>query len=582
MVDWDFGVTDRERRPKPALKALRAAYARAGAGDSRDPFVSVVVCTHNGEATLRDCLAGATALRYRSYEVIVVDDASTDASAEIAACFDVRLIRSESRQGLSAARNLGLEAARGDIVAYIDDDAYPDPDWLRYLAITFRTTGHAAVGGPNLPPDDDPAIAACVANAPGGPVHVLVSDSEAEHIPGCNMAYRRHELAAVGGFDPQFRVAGDDVDVCWRLQERGATLGFHPAAVVWHRRRSSIRRYWRQQRGYGKAEALLERKWPERYNRRGHLTWAGRLYDRASASARRPVRIYHGTWGTGAFQPQEQAPRGALAELASAPEWYLVLAGLSVISVLGALWSVLLAGAPLLAGAIGVSLITALGSCLSADLGRHGTSRKRRLALRAVVALLHLLQPAARLAGRLSAGLAPWRARRIGGIAVPVRRVKLQWFETWRPARERVAEIEAAARDAGVRIMPGGPYDRWDLELASGAIGSVRLLISVEEHGAGRQLLRCRVSPYVARSGIWTALVFFGLAGLAGLANRWLAAGVLSVLLAALVVLAAWECSSAAASALAVLERSTGRLPQEATIPDPRRAQVMQPAADEA
>ena len=581
VVDWDFGVTDRERRPKPALKALRTAYAGAGAAAEEDPFVSVVVCTYNGAATLGDCLAGATALRYPSYEVIVVDDASTDASAEIAAGFDVRLIRSENRQGLSAARNIGLEAAKGDIVAYIDDDAYPDPDWLRFLAISFRTTGHAAVGGPNLPPDEDPSIAACVANAPGGPVHVLVSDSEAEHIPGCNMAYRRDELAAIGGFDPQFRAAGDDVDVCWRLRERGATLGFHAAAVVWHRRRSSIRRYWRQQLGYGKAEALLERKWPERYNRRGHLTWAGRLYDRASASALRPVRIYHGTWGTGAFQPREHAPRSALAELASAPEWYLVLAGLAVISVLGLLWSMLLVAVPLLAGAAAASLFTALGGCLGADLGRHGTSRTRRLALRAVVALLHLLQPAARLSGRLSAGLAPWRAWRIAGVVVPLRRVKLQWFETWRPAKERVAGIEAAARRAGVRIARGGPYDRWDLELAGGAIGSVRLLIAVEEHGAGRQLVRCRVSPHVARSGIWTAVVFLGLAGLAGLAHRWLAAGVLAALLAAIVVLVTWECASAEASALSVLERSTGRLPQEAAVSDRHREHVMQAAADE-
>ena len=87
------------------------------------------------------------------------------------------------------------------------------------------------------------AIATCVAHAPGGPIHVLVSDTEAEHIPGCNMAYRREALLAIGGFDSQFRAAGDDVDVCWRLQERGETLGFHAAAVVWHCRRKSVRGY---------------------------------------------------------------------------------------------------------------------------------------------------------------------------------------------------------------------------------------------------------------------------------------------------------------------------------------------------
>ena len=95
---------------------------------------------------------------------------------------------------------------------------------------------------------------------------MLLSDREAEHIPGCNMAFRREALEAIGGFDPQFRVAGDDVDICWRLQDAGHRLGFSPAAVVWHRRRDSVRAYWRQQRGYGAAEALLERKWPDRYS----------------------------------------------------------------------------------------------------------------------------------------------------------------------------------------------------------------------------------------------------------------------------------------------------------------------------
>src|SRR5213082_3648088 len=130
---------------------------------------------------------------------------------------------------------------------------------------------------PISPPGDGP-IAECIARAPGGPVHVLLSDCEAEHIPGCNMAFRKDCLEAVGGFDPQFRTAGDDVDVCWQLQERGWTLGFSPAALVWHHRRNSLRTYWKQQIGYGRAEAMLERKWPEKYNGPGHVRWSGRIY----------------------------------------------------------------------------------------------------------------------------------------------------------------------------------------------------------------------------------------------------------------------------------------------------------------
>ena len=188
--------------------------------------------------------------------------------------YDIRLIRTENR-GLSSARNTGLAAATGEIVAYTDDDARPIPTGSPTSPRPLPTTEHAGIGGPNIAPPGDGPIAACVANAPGGPVHVLLTDQVAEHIPGCNMAFRKDRLAAVGGFDPRFRVAGDDVDICWRLQERGWTLGFSPAALVWHHRRNSVRTYWKQQQGYGKAEALLEAKWPERYNAAGHLTWRG-------------------------------------------------------------------------------------------------------------------------------------------------------------------------------------------------------------------------------------------------------------------------------------------------------------------
>src|SRR5205807_6230762 len=100
------------------------------------------------------------------------------------------VITTENR-GLSSARNTGLAAANGEIVAYIDDDAYPDRHWLTYLARTFMTTDHAGAGGPNIPPRGDGSVADCVANAPGCPCHVLLTDREAEHIPGCNMAFRK-------------------------------------------------------------------------------------------------------------------------------------------------------------------------------------------------------------------------------------------------------------------------------------------------------------------------------------------------------------------------------------------------------
>ena len=111
----------------------------------------------------------------------------------------------------------------------------------------FATPEIVAAGGPAVMPADDPWFAQCVARAPGGPTHVLLDDRIAEHVPGCNCAFRRDRLLAIGGFNPVFLRAGDDVDVCWRMQARGWKVGFAPAALVWHRHRATTRAYWRQQ-----------------------------------------------------------------------------------------------------------------------------------------------------------------------------------------------------------------------------------------------------------------------------------------------------------------------------------------------
>src|SRR5439155_16770045 len=187
------------------------------------------------------------------------------------------------------------------------------------------------------------------------------SDTEAEHIPGCNMAFRRVSLEAVGGFDPQFRVAGDDVDMCWRLQQHGWTLGFQPASVVWHHRRGSLRGYWKQQAGYGKAEALLERKWPEKYNAAGHPSWGGRLYGPGLPPYLWPrQRVYHGIWGSAPFQSVYEPASGLLGALPLMPEWYLLVLALAWCSLLAVAWPPLLLAVPLLGLASGASVLVAV------------------------------------------------------------------------------------------------------------------------------------------------------------------------------------------------------------------------------
>jgi O-antigen biosynthesis protein len=495
IEDWAFGLTRRDRSPKPALGAVRDAVAELPCPKSRDwPMISVVVCSYNGSRTIRDTLEWLGRLEYPSYEVIVIDDGSTDTTAEIAREFGVKMINTPNN-GLSHARNLGLAAAAGEIVAYTDDDAYPDPHWLTYLALAFTSTDHAGIGGPNIPPPGDGPLAACVANAPGGPIHVLLSDDVAEHIPGCNMAFRKDRLQAIGGFDPQFRRAGDDVDVCWRLQERGWTLGFSASAMVWHHRRNSIRAYLRQQIGYGDAEALLERKWPEKYNAAGHVSWAGRLYGKGlTQTLGGRSRIYHGTWGSAPFQSVYRAPQLGLTSVVLMPEWYLLILALAALSLLGVTWRPLLMAAPLCLIAVAASLAQAVISGARASF-TEPRPRLQTLGLHALTALLHLLQPLARLRGRLRSALTPWRRHGGAGFALPRTRTWSMWSETWQSADTRLRHLEMLLRLDGRLVTSGGDYDDWDVEVRAGGLSAVRVLLTMEEHGQGRQMVRFRAKP---------------------------------------------------------------------------------------
>jgi len=494
------------------------------------PRVSVVVCTYNGSRTIRDCLDGASRLAYPDYEVIVVDDGSSDATAVIARQYDCRLIQTENR-GLASARNSGLAAATGDIIAYLDDDAYPDPDWLTYLAATFLRTGYAGVGGPNIAPPGDGPIAECVARAPGGPVHVLVTDREAEHIPGCNMAFRKSCLDAIGGFDPQFRTAGDDVDVCWRLQERGWTLGFHPAAMVWHHRRNSVRAYWRQQIGYGRAEAMLERKWPEKYNGPGHVRWVGRIYGDGLTHAlgwRRP-RVYHGVWGAAPFQSLYQPAPSLLGSLPQMPEWHLMTATLACIAALSAAWRPFKLAVPMLVVAIVPPVAQAWLSAARAGFHDPGARWATRLRRRLLTAMLHLIQPLARLRGRLLEGLTPWRRRGTPG-PTPLWPVTASiWSDQAQEHDQRLRAMEADLRTEGACVLRGGRHDAWDLEVRGGFFGAARLILGVEDHPGGHQMVRLRWWPVVPVRGPILTLGFAALTYGAVRDRAWVAAAVLGL-----------------------------------------------------
>jgi GT2 family glycosyltransferase len=499
--DWAFGLVDRKRCQKPAYWTVKDCYDEAlpPALDAY-PKVSVVVCVYNGERTLSACLASLEKLNYPNYEVIVVNDGSTDGSEKIAEGYQyIRLINQENK-GLSEARNVGIQASSGEIIAFTDADCTADADWLTYLVARFQSSDFAAVGGPNLSPPDDSMIATCVAVSPGAPAHVLLDDEVAEHIPGCNMAFRREALQAIAGFDPIFRAAGDDVDVCWRLQNKGYKIGFSPAAVVWHFRRNTIRDYLKQQRGYGKAETLLFFKHPTRFNVLGQSRWFGRIYgDLSSFLSSRQPRIYSGVFGRGLFQTLYQPPPSVISCLPLTLEWNLVSLLLLTCAVLlgGVFWLGIIPSC--------ITIARCLTSALRARVAPpfHGW----RAAL--LITFLIYVGPLVRTFERYR-----WRSRRLREVTPvdlngPTQAPRIKWHERafylsyW---NEQGQEKESLLHGMMEFLLPrkyliamDQGWSHWDLEICQGPWAKAQVKTAVENHGGAKRLLRVRCALRMSR-----------------------------------------------------------------------------------
>jgi GT2 family glycosyltransferase len=504
VEDWAFGLVDRKRQKKPAFKAVKEYYdAPLPPRLPAYPKVSVVVCVYNGERTMDSCLASLEKLNYRNYEVIVVNDGSTDGTRQIAEGYDyIRLIHQEN-QGLSEARNVGMRAATGEIVAFTDADCMADPDWLTHLVARFQSSEFAAVGGPNLTPPDDSFVASCVAVSPGAPTHVLLDDEVAEHIPGCNMAFRSEALEAIAGFDPIFRAAGDDVDLCWRLQNKGYKIGFCAAAVVWHYRRNTISDYVKQQRGYGKAETLLFFKHPSRFNVLGQSRWFGRIYgDLSSFLLSRQPRIYSGVFGRGLFQTLYQPSPSILSCLPLTLEWNVLSLALFACA--------FILGGPFWLG-VAPFMLTLSRCFLSASKARIAP-RFRGLPATLLVASLIYLGPLVRTFERHR-----WRLRRLREVKPvdlngPTQKPQISWHERafflsyW---NENGLEKESLLHSVMDFLLPrkyliaiDQGWSDWDLEICQGPWAKAQIKTATENHTGSKRLLRVRCALRMSRVSV--------------------------------------------------------------------------------
>ena len=511
--DWSFGITHSDRLPKASYHALGEVLQISPTKLlSETPRVSVIVCSYNGGRTLEQCVRSLLALDYPDYEIIVVNDGSTDDSQAILERFpQVRAIHQANR-GLSVARNVGLQAATGSIIAYTDADCFADRHWLTHLVYAFQHTKAAGVGGPNITPEDG-RLAACVAAAPGQPTHVLESDQVAEHIPGCNMAFRRGVLLELNGFDPAYRKAGDDVDLCWRLQQAGYWITFAPGAFVWHHRRQNTRAYLRQQAGYGEAEALLRFKHPNRFNGRGDGKWRGVLYGISlrGLHLEEPI-IYRGTFGTGLFQCLYQPGPAHWAMLPGTLEWHF-LAGLLALA--GLFWPLAWIG---VAAMLGLSLVIAGLQARQAQVPPQHDGPAARLLITALCYVQPLVRSWVRYRTRLFAYRPPQAEARPaaihpGHLSLFGNRTVAYWSEDGCQRLQLLGCVVLYLNENRWGKTLDSGWSDWDLEVYCHPWTIVQVFTAQEDHGSNKHLIRIRYrlrpSGYLHGLGI--------LAGLSGI-----------------------------------------------------------------
>ncbi len=451
---------------------------------AESPMVSVVICAYNAERTMRPCLESLRTIDYPNYEVVIVDDGSRDSTAEIAMDFpEYRLIR-QPNKGLSIARNVGMQAARGEIIAYTDSDCVVDPHWLTLMVRTMTGSNFDGCGGPNYAPHEEGWVAGAVAASPGAPCHVLVGDDKAEHLAGCNMMFRKSALLAIGGFDAQFTAAGDDVDICWRLIDAGYSVGFCPAAFVWHFRRNTVKAYYGQQRGYGKAEAMLFLKYPERFNSLGQIRWRGTIPGLARTIPGGAQNRIGWVRRRKDLQRVHEAQLSVLKVLPLTTEWNAAAAVALVLSL--GMGVTLVPALTMLA----LSPIWAVYYAINAPLEKC----HRGFIARALIAWLAYSGPISRTLARYR-----WRksARRLDGLDLaPRQRPTIDWLrrtvrlaywnEVWTTRDSLLEKVSRLHAQVGRPTTPDMGWSDADLIVEPGALTRVEIKTADEEHSGNR------------------------------------------------------------------------------------------------
>lgn len=291
----------------------------------RPPTVSVNIAVKDRRELLAACLDGLARQTFTDFEVVVVDNGSTDGTAEMVAArtdLPIRLLHHDG--SLGAVRNAGVRASHGALVAFVDSDCVPTPDWLRVGVAAFDDDV-ATVQGRTLP---DPA-------APQG---AWPATQELTSFTGryeaCNLFYRRAVLLDAGGFDEHVGFFGEDTMAGWAVKRLGHGERFAADAVVHHAvTHPGVRWHWRRGLRYGNFPAIV-RRFPEARALLWHRLFLRPASARTLAALFGFLAVLLGDWVFGALL----LVPFVVTHVRRSPKQIVASAGFDIAVELGLLW----------------------------------------------------------------------------------------------------------------------------------------------------------------------------------------------------------------------------------------------------
>ncbi len=246
------------------------------------PFISIIIPAKDNNPYLEECISHCKKLDYSHYEIIILPDNSLPTNWE-----DVKVVPT-GPIGPSEKRDKGIKKAKGEILAFLDDDAFPSPDWLKNAARHFQNKEVAAVGGPAVTPPTDTlkqkASGFVYSSFLGGGNYryryLPTSLREVDDYPTCNLLVRKPILEELGGFGSLFW-PGEDTVLCLNItQKLGKKIVYDPSVLVYHHRRPLFLPHLKQIKNYALHRGYFVKHFPETSLRLSYLLpslWVGAL-----------------------------------------------------------------------------------------------------------------------------------------------------------------------------------------------------------------------------------------------------------------------------------------------------------------